>query len=300
MDMESALVRSLEIKEALSKDFDTVSAAGDILPPMVRQKKNLAVLASLDAARIIRDFRRLAAEKGFNVSGFSLFTAGLEKMLQNRESITFSDIGPVQEAIDRLLINEDDQWRIIVTGNLRSDAPQAVLAGYTYTGPAFIRQELFAILKIDTLIIGIIGLLLVNIILYLDFRNIVHVLLCQAPVAVSIVMTLGVMGMAGISLNFMDAIVLVLLFGMGTDYTVHLLHRHIIDDDIGRTFLQTGKAVFVAGLTTIAGFGSIGFSSYKGLATMGQVSAIGISFCVLLSLTLMPSLLSLHRRGLKG
>jgi predicted RND superfamily exporter protein len=96
----------------------------------------------------------------------------------------------------------------------------------------------------------------------------------------------------------MDAIVLVLLFGIGTDYTVHLLHRYMVDPDIGRTFLQTGKAVLVAGLTTAAGIGSIGFSSYKGLATMGQVAAIGISLCIILSFTLMPALLGLtHTDG---
>jgi uncharacterized protein len=294
MEMESALVKSVEIKEALAKDFEHITAAGDILPPEIRQKKNLSALVAIDPQDVIRNFRKIAAEKGFDVSGFRLFTEGLNTMLRNREMITFSDIEPIKEVLERLLINEDDQWTIIVSGALRNNTPLSALDAYTHTGPAFIRQELFSILKKDTTIIGIIGLLLVNIILYLDFRKVSHMLLCQAPVVLSILCTLGIMGLTGISLNFMNAIVFVLLFGIGTDYTVHLLHQYHADRDIKATFLQTGKAVLVAGLTTIAGFGSIGFSSYKGLATMGQVAAIGVTLCIILSLTLVPSLLSLH------
>jgi predicted RND superfamily exporter protein len=215
-------------------------------------------------------------------------------MLQNREPITFKDIGPVREALDRLLINEGGRWQVVVTGNLKQDAPRQVLAGFSHTGPSFIRQELLSILVKDTVIIGLISLTLVNIILYLDFRNVYHVLLCQAPVVVSSFCTLGIMGMTGISLNFMDAIVFVLLFGIGTDYTVHLLHRYLADRDVGTTFLQTGKAVLVAGLTTVAGIGSLGTSSYKGLATMGQVAAAGTTLCVVFSLTLVPALLGLR------
>ena len=214
-------------------------------------------------------------------------------MLRNREMITFTDFEPLKEVLERLLINEDDQWTIIVSGTLRKNVPLSALDGYSHTGQTFIRQELFSILKRDTAIISMISLVIVNIILYLDFRKIYHVMLCQIPVAVSILCTLGIMGLSGISLNFMNAIVFVLLFGIGTDYAVHLLHQYHADRNIGATFLQTGKAVFVAGLTTIAGFGSIGFSSYKGLATMGQVAAIGVTLCVILSLTLVPSLIRL-------
>jgi predicted RND superfamily exporter protein len=47
----------------------------------------------------------------------------------------------------------------------------------------------------------------------------------------------------------------------------------------------------------VAGIGTIGFSSYKGLATMGQAAAIGTTLCVILSFTLIPAMLGLHERG---
>ncbi len=294
MEMESALVRSVEIKEALAKDFEHITTAGDILPPEIRQKKNLAVLAALDPQKVARDFQKIAAEKGFDVSEFRVFTEGLNTMLRNRETLTLRDIAPIKDVFEKLLINENDQWRIIVTGNLRKDAPLSALDGYTHTGPTFIRRELISILKKDTVLIGLIALVFVNIVLFVDFRKLSLVLLCQVPVVVSIICTLGIMGMTGISLNFMNAIIFVLLFGISTDYTVHLTHQYRDNRDIGTTFLQTGKAVLVAGLTTVAGIGSIGFSTYKGLATMGQVASIGITLSIVLSLTLIPAMLRLY------
>ena len=295
VEMETALARSVEIKEALAKDFESISAAGDILPPVVLQTRNLSALAAIDPKTVARNFRKTAAEKGFDLAGFGLFLDGLEKMLNNKEMITLGDVAPVSEVLDRFLIKENGRWSIIVTGNLRSSASPAALEGYACTGPAFIKKELLSIFVKDMLVIGILSFLIVITVLYLDFRKVFHVFLCLVPVILSVVMTLGIMGMTGISLNFMDAIVLVLLFGIGTDYTVHLLHRYLRDADIGATFLQIGKAVLVAGITTVAGIGSIGFSSYKGLATMGQVAAIGITLCVMLSFTLMPALLGLFR-----
>ncbi|MDH4230417.1 MAG: MMPL family transporter [Nitrospirota bacterium] len=293
-DLESVLRRSLEIKESLSGKMTGLFAAGDILPPLSRQEENLRVLSSLDAGKIVRDFNRKAAEAGFDVRAFGAFTEGLKGMLANRAPVTVNDLEPVRDAIEKILVKDSHGWKTLITGNLREGAALGNYPGLEYTGPAFIKQELLHILKKDAIVISIIGLLLVNIVLFIDFRRLFYVILCQIPVFFAIICVLGIMGLSGISLNFMNAIVFVMLAGIGTDYTVHLLHRYLTDRDISAAFLQTGKAVLVAGLTTLAGFGTIGFSSYKGLATMGQVAAIGTMLCVLFSLTLIPSLLKLH------
>ncbi len=293
-DLDSALSRSLEIKDSLIGKMSDIFAAGDILPPMARQEENLRTLSSLNADAIVRDFQIKAAEAGFAVNAFRPFTDGLKNMINNSSPITLKDLGPISDFIGRILTKEDNGWKTLITGNLM-DGKTLNNSGLDYTGPVFIKQELLDILKKDALVISIIGLILVNIMLYMDFRNIYYVILCQAPVFVSVLCVLGIMGLSGISLNFMNAIVFVMLAGIGTDYTVHLLHHYISAQDINITFLQTGKAVLVAGLTTLAGFGAIGFSSYEGLASMGQVAAIGAILCVLFTFTLVPSLLKLSR-----
>jgi len=295
-DLESALARSVEIKKALSRDIPDLYGPSDMLPPLVQQERNLRILASLDPRKIREDFLRAAGREGFRLRDVEPFAGRLEAMVRNRELLTLDDLGPVRDAFDRLAVRKDGAWTVMLTGNPGPGAGLAGLEGLSYTGPSAIRQELLGILKKDALLISLAGMLLVNIILYLDFRSLFPLLLCQAPVAISILCTLGIMGLSGISLNFMNIIVFVLLFGIGTDYTVHLIHRYQRDRDIPRTFLETGKAVFVAGLTTIAGFGSVGLSSYRGLASMGQAAAIGTAFCVIFSLTLLPALLRLSEK----
>lgn len=295
-DLESALARSLEIKKGLSPDLPDLHGPADMLPPLSDQERNLRVLDSLDPRKISGDFLRAAEAEGFMARDMKPFADRLEAMLRNREHLSLRDLEPVREAFDRLALQENGKWTVLLTGNPKPGAALTGLSGISHTGPSFIRQELLGILKRDALVISLAGLILVNIILFVDFRNLFHILLCQAPVVISILCTLGVMGVSGISLNFMNIIVFVLLFGIGTDYTVHLIHRYQADRDITLSFLQTGKAVFVAGLTTIAGFGSVGFSSYRGLASMGQVAAVGTAFCVIFSLTLLPALLRLSEK----
>jgi predicted RND superfamily exporter protein len=295
-DLESVLRKSLEIKESLSGQMTGLFAAGDILPPLARQDENLRVLSSLDAEKVIRDFNRKAAAAGFDVKSFGPFTEGLKNMLANSSPISINDLDPVRDAIEKILVKDDHGWKTLITGNLREGASLGNYPGLEYTGPAFIKQELLHILKKDAVVISLIGLLIVNIVLYIDFRRVSYVILCQVPAFCAIICVLGIMGLSGISLNFMNAIVFVMLVGIGTDYPVHLLHRYLMDRDISAAFLQTGKAVLVAGLTTLAGFGTIGFSSYRGLATMGQVAALGTILCVLFSFTLVPSLLKLYEK----
>lgn len=290
--LDAALAESLKIKQEFSPVSGRVTAAGDFLPPSVLQEQRLAELGRLDADRVCADFRRASERVGFDTERFKPFLDRLRLMLENREKLTLAELAPLHDALSRLLVQDRDGWSVFViapSGGIPDDLLDR--SGYDATGPHLVRKELLSLLTRDTVLISLVGLLLVNIVLYLDFRNLFDTILCQVPVFVGILWTLGVMGIAGISLNFMNAFVFVMLFGIGTDYTVHLLHRYLKDRDIRGTFVQTGTAVFVSGLTTAAGIGSIGVTSYQGLASMGQVTAIGTLFCVLLSLTLVPAMM---------
>jgi predicted RND superfamily exporter protein len=56
--------------------------------------------------------------------------------------------------------------------------------------------------------------------------------------------------------------------------------------------LQTGKAVAMATMTNVVGFGSLALSNYPGLRSVGIISAVGSLACLLTSLTLLPALMS--------
>ncbi|HEX9426258.1 MAG TPA: MMPL family transporter, partial [Candidatus Polarisedimenticolia bacterium] len=84
--------------------------------------------------------------------------------------------------------------------------------------------------------------------------------------------------------------------GVGIDYGIHIIHR-ISQEGLSNPagLLETGKAVVMAALTNVAGFGTVGLSNYPGLASMGIVSAIGSITCLITALTTLPALMILTR-----
>lgn len=136
--------------------------------------------------------------------------------------------------------------------------------------------------------------------IYFDFRSWRLTLFSLLPVALALIWTLGLMGILGMDLNFMNLVVFTMV--VGVDYVVHILHRH---SENGLARLETGlvqvsKGVVLAVLTTLVGFGSLILSGYPGLQSMGAVALMGVGFSTLSALTLVPALLQkrLPKKGL--
>jgi predicted RND superfamily exporter protein len=90
-----------------------------------------------------------------------------------------------------------------------------------------------------------------------------------------------------------------MIIGCGTDYAVYILHRYFESpDEFARTSQETGKAVVMAALTTIVGYGSFALSHYPGLRSIGYASFFGILFSGLAAITLLPAILVTLRRKL--
>ena len=100
------------------------------------------------------------------------------------------------------------------------------------------------------------------------------------------------MGLFKIDVNFMNLVVFTMVLGIGVDYGVHILHRGLqsTPSHFEPDLEQVSKGVVLAGLTTLWGFGSLVFSSYPGLRSMGTVALMGVGFSLLISLTLVPVL----------
>ena len=58
--------------------------------------------------------------------------------------------------------------------------------------------------------------------------------------------------------------------------------------DLKIVLSHTGSAIIIAALTTICGFGSLYFSSYRGLSDMGLAVAIGTVFNLVLVFLFIP------------
>jgi hopanoid biosynthesis associated RND transporter like protein HpnN len=145
---------------------------------------------------------------------------------------------------------------------------------------------------------GAYALAVIVAVLWADFRTARHTLLALAPLAVGVVMTLGVMGVCGVPLNPANMIALPLIVGVGVDNGVHVLHDYRARSR-NRSYVlaaSTGRGIAVSAVTTVLGFGTLMIASHRGLFSLGLVLALGVTFCMVAALVLLPAALRLAGR----
>lgn len=163
------------------------------------------------------------------------------------------------------------------------------------TGKAFRTREGLLQMKLGFEWAGVYALIAIVIVLALDLRSVKDVLLGLFPLAVGVILTLGVMAICGVAMNPANMIALPLIVGVGIDNGVHVLHdyRGRRAGTIYRLGSSTGRGVLVAALTTVLGFGTLMISSHQGMASLGLVLALGVTFCMVAALVLLPAVLRL-------
>lgn len=132
-------------------------------------------------------------------------------------------------------------------------------------------------------------------VLLLDFRGLWHVLLALTPLALGVLLSLGVMGWWGITLNPANTIAFPLILGVGVDNGVHVLHDYLARRT-GRPYTlgrATGRGILVAALTTVVGFGTLMIARHQGQAGLGFTLGLGVTCCMVASLVFLPALLRL-------
>jgi hypothetical protein len=165
--------------------------------------------------------------------------------------------------------------------------PDAVLAG-----PNVISAELRKIVWDDAIAAAILGIVIVFVLMWADLGGPLRALLALLPLFVGMVWMLGGMALIGLRLNFFNIFVLTMIVGIGVDYGIHLLHRWYESGGDPIAVSETAKAIAVAALTTVVGFGSLVLSHYPGLRSVGGAAILGALSTAVLSITLLPALLS--------
>jgi predicted exporter/lauroyl/myristoyl acyltransferase len=137
------------------------------------------------------------------------------------------------------------------------------------------------------LLLPMTGLVLVS--LWLAFRRSAEILLSLGVLLLSGLCLIAVMRLFGWSWNLINLMALPLILGTGVDYSIFMqlaLRRH--GGDLLRAHQSVGRALLLCGGTAIAGFGSLGFSSNAGMASLGRVCAVGIAGNMIFSIFLLP------------
>ncbi len=161
----------------------------------------------------------------------------------------------------------------------------ALLSGWELLGSATLKRVQSKMWQVVTPMVA-----LVLLSLWFAFRRATEIFLGLAVLCLSGFVLLAVMALAGWSWNLMNLMALPLMLGTGVDYTIFIqlaLRRHGGDHVAVRR--SVGRALMLCGGTAVAGFGSLAFSSNLGMASLGQVCAVGIGANAFISIFLLPA-----------
>ena len=310
----------------LSTTDTGVDSVSSVVPPRIQQQRVLDWLAEerqgrLAPERVRASFARSAVEAGLRVEPFE---SGLDLFVEAVSVTAPIDVEELQRSaqsrhlLERYLRQVEGGWQSVVYLYpppriwRREPPPQAVKLAeelgpkVTLTGGNVVSSRLRATILEDAGQGVALGFALVGLILFIDYRRLSDTLMTLAPLVMGMVWMLGIMALMGLAMNFMNIFVTTMIIGIGVDYGVHAIHRYRenqrrAEGDLETDLVQTGRAIAMAALSTIAGFGSLSLSSYPGLRSMGLVAILGALTTCLVALTVLPAFLRLRAdAGSKG
>ena len=143
-----------------------------------------------------------------------------------------------------------------------------------------------------------IALVAITILLLVILRSVKDTLLVLLPLLLASVFTAAATVVFNVPFNFANIIALPLLFGLGVDSGIHMVHRLHYLDSSEENLLGTSEAqgVFYGALTTIFSFSSLAFTSHQGTASMGILLSIGLLMTLICALVVLPAFSVWHIR----
>jgi hypothetical protein len=156
---------------------------------------------------------------------------------------------------------------------------------------------------------GLIAGGLVILIIFIGFTNLGALPVLLIPLGLGLIWTLGLVPSLVGDLNTITSFLMLISFGLGIDFSIHLLKRfqsellnQPMETALRTAFLSTGKSICASGLTTAVALFIVAFSGFRGFSEFGLVGGISIVLVLLANLLFMPALFVLgwKLRMIKG
>jgi predicted exporter len=235
--------------------------------------------------------KRLAAatlDTPFKANAFEPFVRQAQAT-REREPLTIADFSgtPLQSWLEAHVMQVGERWISLVS--LHAPEPDKLAAGLTTLGDGVVMLDTYAAsLKLmrnyrhsALTTLAFAGLLIVALIGY-QRRRLAEVSWVVATVSVGLLLTIAILTVLHGPLTVIHLIALLLVLGLGLDYSLFLSRAEAIDDRAA-----THRAVLACAVSTTVTFGILGGSSIPLLQYLGSTVAIGsgISYLIAVSAT---------------
>jgi 1-acyl-sn-glycerol-3-phosphate acyltransferase len=134
----------------------------------------------------------------------------------------------------------------------------------------------------------------VILILFFFFRRVELVIISCIPIALTGIVTAGIMGIFNIQLNIFSMIVCTLIFGHGVDFSIFMTSALQKEYTTGKNEIAIYRtSIILAVITTILGIGALIFAKHPALQSISSISLIGVFAALIITFIFYPILFKL-------
>ncbi len=251
-------------------------------------------------------------QQGFSSEGFSSFLTAAGNLVQampvaTGEAIEKLSTSPLRGIVDRHLARDAAGYHALVYLHYRGDAfhQDTFLRNLQLIDPAartssvdLVSRQLSSAVQKSFIQAFLLGGGLVLFLLLVHFLNTpTGIVYSLFPVLAGSVCMLGTMALTGMRLNFMNSMVLVTILGMGSDFGLYIRFRVNAEtaEEREAQFVQISRSVLLSAMTTIVGFGSLAFTDYGAMSSVGWATNLGVGFTTIFCLLTIPAVMTLWR-----
>jgi hypothetical protein len=175
----------------------------------------------------------------------------------------------------------------------------------TITGLLIVFRDLVALIIRSSFISIFASILIIALIAAYSFKHWLWGLLAVIPLSSAVILNFGLMGIFGVDLNHVTALLSAIIIGVGVDFAIHYisqfrthLHNHGLDGKLSRETMQdVGFPVILDAASNMA-FGALLFSVFIPMIHMGGLMVFAMVSTSTATLTLLAILLEINKKRL--
>ena len=278
------------------------SSIGSIVKSEALQNEKIKTWNSFWTSNNIEDTKQNLISSG-NTLGFkpTTFNRFYELLESEFKPLSVSDYSDLKTITTEDYITSKDNFTTVTTlvkvqdENVEhlvdtfKDFEQTIVVDRKHMNETFLGN-----LKNDFNRLVIYSSIVVFILLLLFYRSLSLTLVTAIPIALTWLLTIGLMGLFGIEFNIFNIIISTFIFGLGIDYCIFITNGLLHEYRIGDSALPIHKtSIILSVITTLLGVGVLIFAKHPALYSISLVSIIGILSALLISFSIQPLLFKL-------
>jgi predicted RND superfamily exporter protein len=304
-DLEPLLETNERLTARLAADLPDVpfQSPTQLLPSTASQMRAIRQIATaqVSPATVRTALERARVAGDFRPDAFDPFFARLPKLLDPSERLSYDGYVShgLGDLIDRFVVRDGNRWTLATyvfpTNAGQTSRVQTIVDAtdrqQAFTGLTLVNRELARSFLPQFLKGLTIGTVIVIALVLVAFRSWRLSMLAMLPTVIGLIWAAGVLALAGVELDLFAVFAAVTFVGIGVDYGIHLVHRYRERGDAERATSELAPVILVAAAITMAGYGTLVWSSYPPLRSIGIVSAVSVVTLAAASVLVLPALL---------